>query len=168
MSTPSKSSSAKPVTVNESDLKLYSAYNVELPPVVGSLIYNSGTNTATWTFPDLGTGKYAIVLDNAITDIQGHAIDAKWDTAHDESDVLVDHNDEGPDWPQGISPGKAFFPIPRDPGNTDPFRLHFSLVNGDYDGNGLNNNRRTRFIGISCTTIRVTQIILTAMATVTE
>ncbi|MCH8840418.1 MAG: hypothetical protein IH831_07015 [Planctomycetes bacterium] len=96
--------------------------------------YNQNTFTATWTFDStsLVDGKYAIHLDDSITDVGLNLLDAEWENADNGSpDFFSDDPQRTFDYnvPNGIGDGMA--------GTMgSEFRFHFALLAGDYDGDG--------------------------------
>ncbi len=101
--------------------------------------YNQSTFTATWTFnTPLPTDKYAIYLNDTITDAAGNRLDGEWvnPTNNTPDDYADDVND--PLFKSTFLSGNG------SAGSTDSnndgqgeFRFHFAYLPGDYDGNGV-------------------------------
>jgi hypothetical protein len=97
--------------------------------------YDAWTNKATWTFPTLTDGKFAIHLKSGgpgvagIVDADGNALDGEWSYA--DGGTPDDYTDDVP---------KAFITGDDTAGSlNNEFRFHFALLAGDYDGNGVVN-----------------------------
>ncbi len=90
--------------------------------------YDAGSHVATWTFnTPLPDDKYAIHLNDSITDVIGNRLDGDWfnDTAGTPDDFMDD-------------PMRAFNVGDGTAGSlNDEFRFHFALLAGDYDGDGV-------------------------------
>jgi hypothetical protein len=104
--------------------------------------YDSNTFTATWTFSSLNDGKYAIHLKTGINgqvgiaDVNGNALDADW--TNDPGSMTVG-GQVRPTWDDFQDDPKRQFIIGDGTAGSanNEFRLHFALLAGDYDGDGL-------------------------------
>ncbi|MEZ6073123.1 MAG: PKD domain-containing protein [Pirellulales bacterium] len=101
------------VDVEIGDLALY---GINLPDYTGDIVdfsYNSGTSTATWTLSTpITVDMLTIVLDDALTDLAGNALDGEW-------------MDTVSNFPSGDTTAGG------------DFEFGFAVLPGDADGNGL-------------------------------
>ncbi len=95
--------------------------------------YDVGAHVATWTFGNLGDGKYSLELSDTVTDVAGNALDGDW-SAMDSGTIDIYSDDPGSAF--NVGNGVAGSPD-YDMDGDGEFRLHFALLAGDYDGNGI-------------------------------
>ena len=95
--------------------------------------YDPFKNIATWTFPDLADGKYAIHLKAAapgvegIVDASGNRLNAEWNNVISGTPDQWENHPARPFTTGDATAGTA--------GNE--FRFHFALLKGDYNGDGV-------------------------------
>ncbi|MEM9352055.1 MAG: Ig-like domain-containing protein [Planctomycetota bacterium] len=115
-----------------SELTLKTDNGVALPGVtyVG---FDPILNVATWTVAGgLPDGKYAIHLDNTITNGAGTLLDADWVNPDNNTPDYYPDDIYDPEYVSSFTPGDGM------PGASGGgFRFHFALLAGDYDGDGL-------------------------------
>jgi len=94
--------------------------------------YDVGAHVATWTFGNLGDGKYSLELSDTVTDVGGNALDGEW-SALDAN--TIDTYSDDPNSTFNVGNGIAGS-LDYDVDGDEEFRLHFALLAGDYSGDG--------------------------------
>jgi hypothetical protein len=154
---------SEPVNYTGNTLRLV-GLQTAIPPVLIAAHFDLGTNSATWTFDsfsqDLPPGQgfyfgeyYQLILSDAITDIEGNALDGEWvnPASIETTNPLVSHFPSGDGVPGGsfrfiftILPGDANRDMRFDEldllavlGNQHAGIAWPTFSQGDFDGDGL-------------------------------